>query len=67
MPTQRKNRDGQVIWDSWDDERSLLAEDGRPYWLRSPPTPPLLRPGGFRKSGKDRETLDLFGDPANPT
>lgn len=46
---------------------TLLKADGRPYWLRSPPTPPLLRPGGFRRSVKDRATLDLFGETENPT
>jgi hypothetical protein len=66
MPTQRKDRNGQVIWDSWDEERSLLAADGLPYWLCSPPTPPLLRLGGSRR-GKDRATLELFPDPESPT
>lgn len=59
----RKNAKGQVTWDSWDSDPSLLSADGRPYWLRSPPTPPLLRRDGSARASKwDGLTLDLFPD-----
>lgn len=62
VPTQKKDRNGRVIWDSWDDERALRGI-GPPYWLRTPPIPPLLRRVGFPKPGKDTATLDLFAQP----
>jgi len=55
-----KDRDGRYVWESYDSVASLLSEDGRPYWLRTPPTPPVLRRAGLRKPMKDPETLELF-------
>jgi hypothetical protein len=57
---QIKNRNGQVLWDTWEPSIFSLLGDGLPYWLRAPRIPPLLRAAGFRKPVKDNETLDLF-------
>lgn len=50
---------GRVIFESRDGLGVLLSETATPYWLRKPPTPPLLRAPSMAVR-RDPETLDLF-------